>query len=175
MEELKANVKYKIKDVRRKYPPFIKVNLYAVTDAMLVFALLLFLLAIFEKDKMVKLMMVGFSCIPASIACFSTGAQIFHGKTTVKNHSGRSICAKPEEGCDTFNVQAGKNIYDIDGVKSNGIVYKIGDSCHAIVRKDGTVKIQSFTGRFINKFVGGGILTAPPDEDKECWQKLFDC
>lgn len=80
--------------MRAKHPPFIKANLYAVTDVMLVIALLLFLIAIFEKDKMVKLMMIGFSSIPAGIACFSVGVQVFHGKTTVKNRSKNSICAK---------------------------------------------------------------------------------
>ena len=169
---MKEKVKAKIKEVRTKYPPFIKANLYAVTDVMIVVALLLFLIAIFEKDKMVKLMMIGFSSIPAGIACFSVGAQVFHGKTTVKNRSKNSICAKPEEGSDTFEVLPGKNGYDIDGIKSNGVVYKIGDSCHAKVRRDGTVKVKSFTGRAINKFIGGGVLTSPPDDN---WNKLFDC
>ncbi len=173
---MKEKVKSKVKEVRTKFPPFIKTNLYAVTDVMLVIAVLLLLYAVFvEKDKMVKLMMIGGFATSVGVAGFSAGAQIFHGKTTVKNRSKKSICAKPEEGCDTFEVLPGKNGYDIDGIKSNGVVYKIGDSCHAKVCKDGTVKIKSFTGRAINKIIGGGVLASAPEEDKECWQKLFDC
>ena len=169
---MKEKVKAKIKDVRAKYPPFIKANLYAVTDVMIVVALLLFLIAIFEKDKMVKLMMIGGFATSVGVAGFSASAQIFHGKTMVKNRSKNSICAKSEEDSNTFEVLPGKNGYDIDGIKSNGVVYKIGDSCHAKVRNDGTVKVKSFTGRAINKFIGGGVLTTPPDDG---WQKLFDC
>ena len=169
---MKEKVKAKIKEVRTKHPPFIKANLYAVTDVMIVVALLLLLIAIFEKDKMVKLMMIGGFATSVGVAGFSASAQIFHGKTTVKNRSKNSICAKLEEGSDTFNVLPGENGYDIDGIKSNGVVYKIGDSCHARVRRDGTVKVKSFTGRAINKFIGGGVLASPPDDS---WNKLFDC
>ena len=160
--------------MRRKYPPFIKANLYAVTDFMLVIALLFILAIIFEKDKMVRLMMIGGFSTSIGIAGFSASVQVLQGKTTVKNRSGKSNCVKPEEGCDPFVVQAGKNGYDIDGVKSNGVVYKISDSCHAVVRKDGSVNIKSVTGKIVNKIIGGGVLTTPPEEDKECWQKLFD-
>ena len=169
---MKEKVKAKIKEVRAKHPPFIKANLYAVTDIMIVVALLLFLIAIFEKDKMVKLMMVGGFATSVGVAGFSASAQIFYGKTTVKNRSKKSICAKSEEDSNTFEVVPGKNGYDIDGIKSNGVVYKIGDSCHAKVCTDGTGKVKSFTGRALNKFIGGGVLVSPPDDG---WQKLFDC
>jgi len=172
MEELKTKVKEIIKDVRTKHPPFIKANLYAVTDVMLVVALLFVLVAIFEKDKMEKLMMMGGFATSVGFAGLSAGAQILQGKTVVKNRSKNPIYAKSEEGCDTFEVLPGKNVHDIDGIKSNGSVYKIGDSCHAVVRKDGSVKIKSFIGRLINKYIDGGVLTTPPDE---CWNKLFDC
>jgi hypothetical protein len=169
---MKEKVKSKVKEVRTKFPPFIKTNLYAVTDVMLVFALLLFLASIFEKDKKAVpalLAACGVSVIVGSSAFVS---QILQGKTTVKNRSKNSICAKPEEGSDTFNVLPGENGYDIDGIKSNGVVYKIGDSCHAKVSDDGTVKVKSFTGKIVNKIIGGGVLTSPPDDS---WQKLFDC
>jgi hypothetical protein len=169
---MKEKVKSKVKEVRTKFPPFIKTNLYAVTDVMLVFALLLFLASIFEKDKKAVpalLAACGVSVIVGSSAFVS---QILQGKTTVKNRSKNSICAKPEEGSDTFNVLPGENGYDIDGIKSNGVVYKIGDSCHAKVSDDGTVKVKSFTGKIVNKIIGGGVLTSPPDYS---WQKLFDC
>lgn len=172
MEELISKSKEIIKDVRTKYPPFIKANLYAVTDVMLVIALSLFLLAIFEKDKMVKLMMIGGFATSVGFAGFSAAAQIFQGKTTVSNRSKSPVCAKPEEGGGASDVPPGETIYDVDGIRSNGTVFKVGDSCHAVVRKDGSVKIRSFTGRLINKYVGGGVLTSPPDES---WNKLFDC
>jgi hypothetical protein len=169
---MKEKVKSKVKEVRTKFPPFIKTNLYAVTDVMLVFALLLFLASIFEKDKKAVpalLAACGVSVIVGSSAFVS---QILQGKTTVKNRSKNSICAKPEEGSDAFNVLPGENGYDIDGIKSNGVVYKIGDSCHAKVSDDGTVKVKSFIGKIVNKIIGGGVLTSPPDDS---WQKLFDC
>lgn len=172
MEEFKSRAKEIIKDVRTKHPPFIKANLYAVTDVMLVIALLLFLLAILEKDKKVGLMTIGISIIPAIIAGFSAMAQIFQGRTTVRNRSKNTVCAKPEEGGGAFDVTPGQTVYDVDGIKSNGTVYKVGDSCHAAVRKDGSVRIKSITGRLINRYVGGGVLASPPDDS---WNKLFDC
>ena len=169
---MKEKVKAKIKDVRAKYPPFIKANLYAVTDVMIVVALLLFLIAIFEKDKKAVPALLAACGVSVIVGSSAFVAQVLQGKTTVKNRSKNSICAKSEEDSNTFEVLPGKNGYDIDGIKSNGVVYKIGDSCHAKVRNDGTVKVKSFTGRAINKFMGGGVLASPPDDG---WQKLFDC
>ena len=165
-------MKEKVKEVRTKFPPFIKTNLYAVTDVMLVFALLLFLASIFEKDKKAVPVLLAACGVSVIVGSSAFVAQILQGKTTVKNRSKNSICAKPEEGSDTFNVLPGENGYDIDGIKSNGVVYKIGDSCHAKVSDDGTVKVKSFTGKIVNKIIGGGVLTSPPDDS---WQKLFDC
>lgn len=165
-------MKEKVKEVRTKFPPFIKTNLYAVTDVMLVFALLLFLASIFEKDKKTVPALLAACGVSVIVGSSAFVAQVLQGKTTVKNRSKNSICAKPEEGSDTFNVLPGENGYDIDGIKSNGVVYKIGDSCHAKVSDDGTVKVKSFTGKIVNKIIGGGVLTSPPDDS---WQKLFDC
>lgn len=170
MKEFKSRAKEIIKDVRKKHPPFIKANLYAVTDVMLVIALLLFLLAIFEKDKMVKLMLIGGFATSVGFAGFSTAAQIFQGRTTVRNRSKNTVCAKPDEGGGAFDVTPGQTVYDVDGIKSNGTVFKVGDSCHAAVRKDGSVRIMSLTGRLINRYVGGGVLASPPDYS---WEPLF--
>ena len=133
--------------------PFIKANLYIVTDIMLAIALLLFVTLIFEKDEIVRLMTLGASAYSIGIASFFATLQIFQGKTTVKNLSQNTIYAKLENGSDTFAVNPKKKGYDIDEIKINDVVYQVGTSCHTVVRKDGSIKVKSFTGKIINKIL----------------------
>ena len=133
--------------------PFIKANLYIVTDIMLAIALLLFVTLIFEKDEIVRLMTLGASAYSIGIASFFATLQIFQGKTTVKNLSKNTIYAKLENGSDTIIVPPQKKGYDIDEIKINDVVYKVGTSCHTVVRKDGSIKVKSFTGKIINKIL----------------------
>ena len=92
------------------------------------------------------------------------------GQAKIENETGAIIHTKSEEGCDAVELDPGMERYDVDGVKSQGTVYKVGDGCHAVACKDGTVRVKSFTGRIANYINGGGVLTTPPDS---CWEELF--
>ena len=161
-------MKEKLKEMKKKCPQFVKADLYTATDVFISLALILMLLAVVkkEKDYAIGMGLVGMA------ACTSFVTQTLFGKTKVKNSSENSVCAKPEEGDENIDVVPGAELYDIDGVKSNGTVYKIGDGCHAVVKKDGTVKVKSLTAKFMNYVMDGGVLASPPDDG---WQKLFDC
>ena len=156
----------KVKEMKKKCPQFVKADLYTATDVFILLALILMLLAVVKKEKDYA---VGMGLLGMA-ACASFVTQTLFGKTKVKNDSENSVCAKPEEGDENIDVVPGAELYDIDGVKSNGTVYKIGDGCHAVVKKDGTVKVKSFTGRLANYINGGGVLTSPPDDG---WEELF--
>ena len=144
----------------------IKKNLYAAVDVMAVVTLLLLVAAIAKKEKSLLLGSVG----AAVIGGVTLIAQGLFGKAKIENESGTVIHTKSEEGCDAVELSAGASRYDIDGVKTQGTVYKFGDGCHAVARKDGTVKVKSLTGKLANYINGGGVLATPPDE---CWDELF--
>lgn len=145
----------------------IKRNLYAVADVMAVITLLL--LVAFVEKKEGKLFFG--SCITGGIGLLLTGVQGLKGQAKIENESGTVIHTKSEEGCDAVELEPGMERYDIDGVKNQGTVYKVGNGCHAMARKDGTVKVKSITGRIANYINCGGVLTTPPDD---CWKKLFE-
>ena len=96
-------------------------------------------------------------------------AQGLFGKAKIENESGAVIHTKSEEGCDAVELSPGGARYDIDGVKIQDKVYKLSDGCHAVARKDGTVKVKSLTGKFVNSVMGGVLVKAPD----ECWDELF--
>lgn len=158
----------KVKEMKKKCPQFVKADLYTATDVFILLALILMLLAVVkkEKDYAIGMGLVGMA------ACASFVTQTLFGKTKLKNSSENSICAKPEKGDGNVDVTPGSICYDIDGVKSNGTIYKISDGCHAVVKKDGTVKVKSLTAKFMNHVMDGGVLSSPPDDS---WNKLFDC
>lgn len=146
-------------------------NLYGTVDVMAFTTLLLFVLAVVKKD----ISFVFYSFLSGVITCLTGAFQVCSGETVIMNKSGKTIKAKPEEGCDPVEIEHMNKLYGSDGIKVDNTVYKIGDGCHAVVREDGTVKVKSLTGKVLNYINGGGVLTEPPAVDKECWQKLFDC
>lgn len=147
----------------------IKKNLYAAVDVMAVIAVLLLVASIAKREKSLFLESAG----AAVLGGVTLIAQGLFGKAKIENETGAIIHTKSEEGCDAVELSAGGSRYDIDGVKSQGTVYKFGDGCHAVACKDGTVRVKSITGKCLNYIFGGGVLTTPPEEDKECWDELF--
>ena len=149
-----------------------KQNLYAATDVMAVITLLLLIAFVATGKKKEILFSAG---IVGCAGVLTAGIHGMFGKSKIENESEETICTKGEEDCDATELSAGDSRYDVDGVKSRGTVYKFGNGCHAVARKDGTVKVKSITGKCLNWIFDGGVLTEPPAVDKECWQKLFDC
>ena len=143
----------------------IKKNLYAAVDVMAVVTLLLLVAFVAKKEKNLLLGSAGAAVIGGATLI----AQGLFGKAKIENESGTVIHTKSEEGCDAVELSPGGARYDIDGVKTQGKVYKLSDGCHAVARKDGTVKVKSFTGKFVNSVMGGVLATAPD----ECWDELF--
>lgn len=151
----------KIREMKKKFPQFIGLDFYKVADVALVL-FIVFVLMLFERrDKFVTAGILG-----SGFAWFAlTSMQFAFGKTKVDNRYKGNVFANPENGTDPFKMPNG-----IDGVKVNGVVYKISDGCHAVINRKGKVVINSITGKFMNFAMGGGILTTRPDDG---WKDLF--
>lgn len=144
----------------------IKRNLYAAVDVMAIVTLLLLVAFVAEKKETLGKCLFGSVMLTGALGL----AQMCFGKSKIENESGETIFTKSEDGCDAVELESGASRFDIDGVKSYGVTYKLIDGVHGVAKKDGTVKIKSLTGRFINA-VRGGVLAAPPDS---CWEPLFN-
>lgn len=143
----------------------IKTNLYAAVDVMAIVTVLLLAAFVAEKKKG---MLIG----AASTTILGSGlliAQALFGKAKVENCCPEIVYTKSEDGCDATELEPGLERYDIDGVKSCGVVYKLSDGVHGVIKKDGTLKVKSLTGKFINSVRGGKLSMAPDD----CWKELF--
>lgn len=143
----------------------IKRNLYAAVDVMAVITLLLLVAFVAKKEETLGKCFFGSLTITGVLGL----VQMMFGQSKIENESGTIIHTKSEEGCDVMELSAGGSRYDIDGVKVKDKVYKLSDGCHGVVQEDGTVKVKSLTGKFVNS-VMGGVLTTPPDS---CWDELF--
>lgn len=143
----------------------IKKNLYAAVDVMAFVTLLLLVAFVAKKEEALGKCFFGSLTITGVLGL----VQMMFGHAKIENESGEDVYTKSEEGCDAVELEPGLERYDIDGVKTQVAVYKLSDGCHGVVKKDGTVKVKSLTGKFINS-VRGGVLTTPPDE---CWEPLF--
>lgn len=141
----------------------IKKNLYAAVDVMALITLLLLVVFVAKKTKPIYWVSSGIVTLMVA-AC-----QMSFGKSKIENESGELVYTKSEDGCDAVELEPGLERYDIDGVRIYGKVYKLSDGCHGVAKKDGTVKVKSFTGRFINSVRGGELSKAPDD----CWNELF--
>ena len=144
----------------------IKRNLYAAVDVMALVTLLLLVAATAKRSEKMWIG-AGASIVLGGVMLIVQGLK---GKAKIENESGEDVYTKSEEGCDAVELSSDGERYDIDGVKSAGTVYKVGNGCHATISKDGTVKVKSFTGKLANYINGGGVLTTAPDE---CWEPLF--
>jgi hypothetical protein len=143
---------------------FETLNGYLAADVMT--AVTVVLLVCFLQNKNSK----GWFSISGAMTFGLLFYAMFVSKTVVKNKSKQSIFTKNEDNDTVSECKSGEKATNIDGVKTNGVVYKIPDGVHAVVTKENKVKVNSLWGGFIYK-VRGGELTAPPDEK---WNKLFE-
>ncbi len=128
-------------------------------------------LVFFIPQVMNKRTIAALSLASWGITIVLLAVYIFFQKTKLINGSCDTVYLKPEEGGEPQELHSGKVAYDFDGVKSKGQVYKLVDGTHARIDINGEVKIDSVSGRIINRMFDGGKLEAPPDAG---WQKLFD-
>ncbi len=89
-------------------------------------------------------------------------------KITNESESKAFIKSKQRDKIDELLPKSTK--YGIDGVKINGVVYKISDGTHATITKKGKLRVLSITGNIFYKILRGGIMTTPTDD----WKPLFD-
>ena len=143
---------------------FIKANLYSAADIAAAATIILFVLYIMKKTSIKPFAII------IMITSLLFGFQALFGQTKVENQSDSNITAKPENGTEPAMVAKGSEMYDIDGVKTDGKVFKAVDGTHIVVGKDGTVSTKSLVGKFINR-VRGGYLSTSPDST---WDKLFN-
>lgn len=143
----------------------IKSDLYFVVDIFIIIAIVFIIIGIIKKEKIYGVGMVSTGIIAGLIFLL----QMYKGKSLVHNMSDEMIYAKPEEGTEPVAVPPHGELYDIDGFKANGKVYKLPDGVHATVSQNGKVSIASLTGTLMYMLIGG-VLPTPPDGG---WQKLF--
>lgn len=144
----------------------IKKNLYAAVDVMAIVTLLLLVAFVAEKKETLGKCLFGSVMLTGVFGL----AQMCCGKSKIENASGEIAYTKSEDGCDAVEMEPGTERYDIDGVKNQGRTYKLVDGVHGVIRKDGTVKVKSLTGKFVNRILGGGELCCAPDN---CWVPLI--
>lgn len=144
----------------------IKTNLYATVDVMAVVTLLLLLVAMSNKNEKIG---KAFGVMGA-ISFITLVTQMCLGKSKIENNCPQIIYTKSEEGCDAVELEPGLERYDVDGVKCYGVTYKLVDGVHGTMKKNGTLKIKSFTGKFVNWAFGGGVVPYSPDS---CWDALI--
>lgn len=158
----------KLKEMKKKCPQFIKVDLYSAGQCLILIAFILFCLYVWKKES---------SYVKASFLTFATGAvclptQFFFGKAKVNNKSGSDIEYLEEGGGENrpvYILGSGERRYDIDGVKHNEFVYKIPDGIHVTINKNGKLVPHSIFGKVIYH-VEGGVKETPPDAT---WNALF--
>ena len=92
-------------------------------------------------------------------------------KTVVYNKSANKMGAKDEnnDNPDVIETLPGHSVSNVDGVKMNGVVFKIPDGIHATISKQRII-VKSILGRMMYN-VKGGVLLTPPDES---WVPLFN-
>ena len=143
---------------------FIKANLYSAADIAAAATFVLFVIVILKKQDF-KIVVYG---VATSLLLII--AQMLFGQTKVENKSENDIAAKPENDTEPAMVAKGSEMYDIDGVKSDGKVFKAVDGTHIVVNKDGSIWTKSVIGKFFNLGKGGYLSTSPDST----WDKLFN-
>ena len=141
-----------------------KIDGYLIADFTALITIILFLVFIAYKNSPKYF----------SGALAVTGILIFvqdtFGKAQIINKTSKTICSKDESDSTTSAISAGENKNSIDGVKIDGIVYKIPNGVHAIATEQNRIKVISVIGSIIYH-AGGGLLTTLPDES---WNALFE-
>lgn len=97
----------------------------------------------------------------------------YFSKTIVTNESENIIKVKPENACEPLvDVEPGTKHVGLDGIKSNGRVFKARNGTHIIVKKNGNITTKSLTGKMANSFLTrAGYISKNPDS---CWESLFN-
>ena len=162
MEEFKKD----IKNMRKNCRQFIGINLYALGQILILIAILL--CVAYCRKKGGYYLAGSFLTLVAGAVCLPM--QLFYGKTKVKNRSGKNIeyIKEGEDDRDAYTLISGKDIYDIDGIKSDDVVYKIPGSIHVKVKKGKVIPASPIDFLIYKK--EGGVLTSPPDSG---WNALF--
>ena len=139
-------------------------DLYKITDYFIAITLIAIIFVSINKNSSKYIFIV-----PAIITVIVFFIQSIWGKTYCKNESEKDIFIKPEHGEEPEIVNPNNEIYDIDGIKVLGKVYKTCDGTHIIVDKNGNIKNTSIIGAVMNKIRGGYKEKAPAQD----WEKLF--
>ena len=133
---------------------------YTLTELSLILFLTMFVTKPLQK----------YACFPLLFAGLSFGYATFKGKTFIINNSGKELAGMDENDHEKIKrCRAGENISNVDGIKQNGVVYKIPDGLHVSMTERGP-KAHSVMGKIVYS-VRGGIQNFPPDES---WVPLFN-
>lgn len=161
----------KLREMKKKCPQFIKADLYSVAEIIFVLAIVLFVIASkgnIGTERNRKWILVSGLAVP-TVCCI---AQFFFGKAKVNNWSGTDVEYLKEGGGanrPSYILSTGDGQHDVDGIRSNDVIYKIPDGVHVTVRPNGKVVPHSIAGKFLY-WTEGGALDNPPDAS---WNALF--
>ena len=144
-----------------------KVNWYRVEDVIV--GVFLLILVSCKKMNVITFCFSEFGTILLYILIIISLKKHYIGDTVVENDTDHDIYAKDEESSNVVEIPSHKRVSGIDGIKVDGVVYKLCSGTHVVVKENGKVRTKSLTGKFVNN-TRGGKISSPPDEG---WNNIF--
>lgn len=141
-----------------------KINYYCLFDWMQLFAMILFMLSLYDEAIKLKYVFV-FNILVVVIGFIATSQ-----KSKVINKSQRTVYIKPENKAGAIEVRPGETYCGLEGIRCYSTVYKLSDGLSAVIKEDGCMRIQSVTGKALTRLRPCAIAV-PPDDD---WNDLFN-
>ena len=146
-----------------------KVNWYRVEDVIVIVGVLLLILVSCKKMNPYTWFFSELSAVFLLFVITFLLLEHYIGDTVVENDTEHDIYAKDEESSNVVVIPSHKRVSGIDGIKVDGVVYKLCSGTHVVVKEDGKVRTKSLTGKFVNN-TRGGKISSPPDEG---WNNIF--
>lgn len=146
-----------------------KVNWYRVEDVILIVGVLLLILYLCKKMNFASCLFSELSAILLFVSILISLKKHYIGDTVVENDTAHDIYAKDEESSNVVEIPSHKRVFGIDGIKVDGVVYKLCSGTHVVVKENGKVRTKSLTGKLANN-TRGGKISSPPDEG---WNNIF--
>lgn len=146
-----------------------KVNWYRVEDVILIVGVLFFILLLCKKINYLTWVFSELSAFFLLLVITVLLLEHYIGDTVVENDTEHDIYAKDEESSNVVVIPSHKRVSGINGIKVDGVVYKLCSGTHVVVKENGKVRTKSLTGKFVNN-THGGKISSPPDEG---WNNIF--
>ncbi len=146
-----------------------KVNWYRVEDVIVMVGVLLFILVLCKKMDVITFLFSETGVFLLCVLVVFLLKKNYIGDTVVENETEHDIYSKDEESSNVVVIPSHERVSGIDGIKVDGVVYKLCSGTHVVVKENGKVRTKSLTGKLVNN-TRGGKISSPPDEG---WNNLF--